>query len=668
MTDVAADAARMMKAMIMQETKVPQDVTERLEAGKRRIAEFASQNNECIEFWRGNQYIYRNSGGYISRQGTLINELGKPRHRIRQTRNIIMDVVRHEVSAATQRVPDYQILPSTSDQEDVSAARIASKVARFGYDKWKVREVTEKVVTYSLITKTGEGFAWPYWDTSSGPIIDPEEHIGIGEVKIGVYGPNEVGWEPGVRFEDARWYVVRQAKSQSAVESIQGFLGFKVKPDATADPEASQKGGTDRSADNKLVMVTEYLERPCQKYPQGRRLVIVNDKLAVEPMDYPNQDASGQVVDEPPFEKLAYILDPESDRDMGLVGHLLDAQRTYNDCNNKQLEWKNLALNPQLIAPLGAFSKRQRITDEPGAVFTYNPVNGMKPEWRQTPPIPQELQQIKMDALEDVKRIAAQNAYPQDASGKALQVLIERDSNARQAFTARLAEFHSRLMRRCLVLVARYYTEPRMVKVNGMFGPDNIADFKGSDLNSQVDVLVLPESIEPRTRQALEQRVMAYAQLGWISGEKAMDAIEKGTAADIVDSYMLDVSRCHRLLRKIMAGPEVFLSEPPVMGQDGLPTASWLPRPQDAIPVHRTIFSDFSKTLEYEQSEPPVQEAVNLYLQALDYLEQAKAAQQAMQQTQMAESLGMSNAAKPASVAPLPSQSADAFRPQNGGM
>lgn len=117
-----------------------------------------------------------------------------------------------------------------------------------------------------------------------------------------------------------------------------------------------------------------------------------------------------------------------------------------------------------------------------------------------------------------------------------------------------------------------------------------------------------------------------------------------------------------------MAGPEVFLSEPMVLGPDGMPTASWLPRPQDAIPVHRTIFSDFSKTVEYEQSEPPVQEAVNLYLQALDMLEQQKAAQQMMQQTQMAESLGASNAAKPATAAPLPSQAADAFRPQNGGL
>lgn len=116
-----------------------------------------------------------------------------------------------------------------------------------------------------------------------------------------------------------------------------------------------------------------------------------------------------------------------------------------------------------------------------------------------------------------------------------------------------------------------------------------------------------------------------------------------------------------------MAGPEVFLSEPPVMGPDGLPTASWMPRKQDSLPVHRTIFADFSKSVEYENSEPAIQEAINLYLEALDMLEQQKAAQQAAQQMQMAQSLGMDNASKPTAAPPLPSQSADAFRPQGGG-
>lgn len=660
MTDVAA-----IRNMLALSTQVPKDVLDCVERAKRRIAENSARNNECLEFWRGNQYVYRNNTGYLVRQGTLINEMGKPRHRVRQTRNFIFDIVRNEVSKATQRVPDYQILPSTADPDDISAAGVAEKVARFGYDAWHVRRVTEAVVTYAVVTKTGEGFAWPYWDASMGPVLDEGEGIGVGDIRIGVYGPNEVAWEPGVRFEDSRWYVVRQAQDPQRVENMPGFLGFSIKPDAVTDQEASQKGGKEKSADNKLVLVTEYLERPSRKFPNGRRLVIVNQKLALPPEDYPYCDHQGNVVDAPVLHKLSYVIDPDSDRDIGLVPQLLDAQRTYNDCNNKQLEWKNLALIPQLLAPLGAFSKRQRITDEPGAVFTYNPVSGLRPEWRPVPQMPPELSVLKNEALGDARLIASQNDIPNDASGKAIQILIERDANARQSFLARLAEFHSELMRHCLVLVAKYYTEPRLVKVNGRFGPDTIEDFTGAMLRSQVDVVVLPESIEPRTRQSLEQRVMAYAQLGWISGEKAMDAIEKGTAADLVDSFQLDQARAQRILQRIIAGPENFLSEPLVPGPDGTPTASWMPRKGvDSIPVHRSIFSDYAKTRDFEQLDPPQQEAVMLYLSGLDWIERQQQEQMMMQQTAAAQSLGAQNAAKPQTAAPLPSMAMDAFRPQ----
>jgi hypothetical protein len=74
---------------------------------------------------------------------------------------------------------------------------------------------------------------------------------------------------------------------------------------------------------------------------------------------------------------------------MGLVEHLLDSQRTINDCTNKQLEWKNHALIPQLLAPVGSI--RTKRTDKPGAIIEYIPINGAVPEWQPIPPVPSEL-------------------------------------------------------------------------------------------------------------------------------------------------------------------------------------------------------------------------------------------------------------------------------------
>lgn len=646
---------------------VPAEILKRIERGKKQIDVRAPARNECMEFWRGNQYVYRTKENWLVKQGVLLGEGGKPRHRVRTTRNLISPVVRQEVAYATQRVPSYQINPSTSDPDDVNAARIAQKVAQYGFDAWGVRQATEQAVTFAVVAD--EGFVWPYWDSNVPPFVKDGlgDTVGMGDVRLEVLGPNEVGWEPGVRYEHSRWFVVRRAMSVDRVKAMAGFIpGTKLLSDSKGENSIGNGNQTNKTD---LVMVTEYLERPTANFPTGRRYTIANGKIITPPEAYPFSDGSGGVVDEPVLHKLSYIVDPDSDRDQGLVRHLLDAQRTINDCTNKQLEWKNLALMPQVFAPMGAFSKRQRLTDQPGAVFVYNPVNGLKPEWRPTPPVPAELSQLKAEALMDMNRIASQNDTPQDASGRALQVLIERDSNARQAFVARLSEFHSRLMRHCLTLVSQHYSEPRLVKINGRFGPESIKDFTGAQLRSQVDVTVFPESIEPRTRQALETRVMGYADRKWVSPEKAMAAIEQGTAADLVDSYELDVARAHRVIQQILAGPEAFLGQPQQFGPDGQPVPAFMPRPGiDNLQVHRSIFQDFAKTQEFELSADPVREAVLLYLQGLDWLEQQEQQKEMAKQAMAAQQMGMANAARgPSTGAPsAPSTQVDPNAPSVG--
>jgi hypothetical protein len=98
-------------------------------------------------------------------------------------------------------------------------------------------------------------------------------------------------------------------------------------------------------------------------------------------------------------------------------------------------------------------------------------------------------------------------------------------------------------------------------------------------------------------------------------------------------------------------GPEVVFAVPPQ--PDGTP--GWMPRKQDSMQIHRQIVADFSKTEEFDLLPPETQEAFNLYLDGLDWLEQMQAAQAAAAQVMQAEQLGMTNAAKPQDK-PLPSQ------------
>lgn len=657
-----ADRVREMVSPVTR--KAPKELKERMTRGRDRMREGSSKRNECLRFWRGDQYVYRGEDGMLISQSTitLTNGKGKPRHRVRTVRNLLVDIVAQEVSSSTQRVPGYEVNPSTSDPEDISAARLGAKVARYGYDKWKLRSVTEKVVTYAVVAD--EGFAWPFWDSSVGPYFPSEDGtvIGEGEIGVRVLGPNEVYWEPGQSFDESRWHAVEQARALEAVYEMEGYVGDKLTADAEIDGSASDHA--------KLVLVTDYLERPSPKHPQGRWITFANDKIIVEERPYPCQDKDGNAVDEPVLHKLSYIVDPDSDRDQGLVRHLLDSQRTINDCVNKMLEWKNLALNPQVIIQNGEF--KQQLTDEPGAV--YHAVGSGQIIWRPVPPIPSELQELKQDAITDMARIAAQNDIPsQVESGKGIQSLLEKDAGRRQAFIGNLAEFHSRLMRHCLYLVQRHYTEDRVLKVRGRLTPETISGFQGAHLRGQADVTVLPGSVEPRTRAAIEARILSYADRGWVSPEAAMAAMNGGTAENLILSYELDVERAGQIIQSIKDGTfhatpprPVFAGEDPgwaideqgneIVGQMAITVPGWMPRPFDNPRVHLSVFGDWMKTADYGVLGPEEQQAASHYYAALLSIEAMQAAKEAEQQQQLAQGLGMSNAARPQGPPPTPDQ------------
>lgn len=649
--------------------KPPPGVEERIKRGRDGMREGSPQRNMCLAFSRGEQYRWVDSKNVLKSQAMTSNYdgRGKPRHRVRSVRNYIFDIVETEVAAAQQKIPGYDIAPTSSDPSRISAARLSRKVAYYEYEQAEVRKASEQVVRYAVVAN--EGFAWPYFDNTVGPYMTDtneagEEYtVGEGEIKIRVYGPNEVMWEPGLNFDESRWYAIEQARDMDSVMESQGYVGGKLDPDGQKAETSQRDTGQER-----LVLVTEYLERPTSKQPNGRWITMANGRVIIPERPYPCVDGTGKVLDEPVLHKLHYAEDPDADRDLGLVQFLIDPQRAINHAVSKFGEWVNLLMNPQLIIVNGQLKGKR--TDEPGAV--YQAVGTGEVKVIETPQIPPELLEQKTEAVNDMSRIAAQNEIPSGIeSAKALQYLQEKDAARRASFIANLAEFHSRLMRHILYLVQRHYTEPRLLKIRGEQGIEPIADFLGSELLGEVDVRVSPGSLEPQTREGVESKIMGYAERGWISPHEAMAAINNGTSEGLIQSYERDVARANLLIQKCKEGPAVLFATPPrrpFFGEDpgidpetNLPreyVPGWMPRPFDNIAVQKDVLADFMKSTEYDDFDPPTQEAMNAVYDGMLQLEAKQQAQAAEAQTEMAESLGTANAAKAQTATPLPDQAA----------
>ena len=637
---------------------IPEDVQEKIGRGRKEMLRDASRRRLCQRFERGDTYWFLNDKTILSEQPTVTsaNGGGKPPHRIRSKVNFIRPVIEAKVSAATQRVPSYDVSPSTNDPAKEGAARMSEAVAFYGYDKWRLRRVSIKVCKLA-IGGGGDGFALPYFDPNVGPFTPVDgEQVGAGEIKVLVLSGNEVFWETGCDFNDSPWHGVEQARPIDAVEQMPGFIkGLKLAPDATTSDIP-----TDREDRDNLVMVTDFYERPCPKYPEGRVLhfaqgQLITDHRQTDPTSeypwepYPLRDHEGLVVDEPVLHRLSYTVDPETDRDLGLTWQLIDVQRTLQDCWNKALEHKNRVLHPQMSAPVGSLIDRP--DDVPGAVRYYRPIGGLKPEWETHPPVPDSLFRIFDLARTAMREIGADvNIDNTDAAARTLQQVIEQSNNRWQTFLGDLAEFHGRLMRHCLLLVARHYTEPRLLQIKGRNGPYSIEDFQGAQLMGQVDVTVLPGSLEVKSRTQIRDEVLAYADRGWVSPQVAMAAINGGNAEKLIQGFELDMARANRIIQAIVKGTVMdlgtWVTTDPISGES-VEQPIYMPTESDNTDIWKTVFADFRKTEAYSALAPEMQEATNLIYSGILAHEAAEQQRQMMAEAAKAAQLGMSNASRP---------------------
>lgn len=676
----------------------PQDILDKVKRGRAAMRKDAAKRRVCQKFWEGDQYWYVNEKGGLSYLDTALVSGSRPRHRIRKTINFAISLIEGKISASSQRVPGYEVTPSTNDPQDISAARLAGQIATYGYDKWHLRRHTTKLITTALVQR--EGFVMPYFDPNVGPFTQDEtgKWRGKGEIKNLDLTRSEVGWEPEVDFDDSPWYMVERAVLKEEVEKIPGFIGIELEGGVN-DSDVPHKS-------DEKVLLTTFLERPCPDYPYGRRCFLVDKKIVVDyrndpdcPEDwekwwepYPCMDADGEIVDEPVIHRLSYTVNIEGD-DLGLMERLIELQQIVNDCWSKLLEWKNRCLLPQMIAPVGANMTPR--TDEPGAIYYYNPTAAGKPEWERNPPVPRELVDILNMAIEQMRALAADiDVQPDpDLAAKTANAAIETSRARWQSFLGDLAEVHSRWMRHQLTLVALHYDEERQVEINGQYDWAPLPTFRGQDLRSQVNVRVLPGSLESKSREQVMQELQ-FVQTNWpgaISPEAAVAILHGGNADALLKSSQYDIARAARMVRALEQGMEVLEREfPPMLQQmtvgplvgatpegkpmygnpgdpdpmTGVPVSQvvsqevpgWLPRKQDNVPIYKQVVGDATKTPRFDEFPVHIKENFSLFLNALEMRERQLAMDKAALEQEMAQGLGMANAAAPQGEIAQPSK------------
>lgn len=593
---------------------------------KRAIAEawkvhqtFEATIHECLCFADGDQYAYQSGAdGRVhrleTREGTT-----KPRWRIRQTRNRVTKAVTRKASRYAARTPPWEVTPISLDPEAVDGSRFAEKALLAKYHELDLHGMAMDTFKYSF--ETGAGITWPFWDEDTGEfVVDDEGNIlRTGEIRTEVLHLGEVTWQPGRQFYDARFHVVRKAQN---VAEVNAKYGLQEKPNATAAPYETRRG----QERGDLIYVQHYLERPSRKHIRGRYLVLIGERV-VHDGPYPID------VDECVLQWVPYVTRRHRERPMGMVEQLLDIQRTINRTVSQIIAYKNLVLVPQVIAAKGSIDKTKAMTDEPGAIVEHR--QGTAPQWRDMPEMPQSFFATLDQAISDWNYITGESELPNDIeSGSVVAGIEQHDESGNADFGVRVANWWSRLGMAHLRLMAKHYTEPRMLQVQGRYSVEMVSDFMGAMLHGWSKVYVAPGAIEPRSRLQQQGIIMNLVDRGLVPHEQAIMALNAGTADVLIDAYELNVDKQKREIGQLvqmgsMQGPGVPMVDPIA----------------DDHAVHLDMIKKWMVTRDYETQPEAVKEAARVHAQWHEQEQMKQAMAGMMLASAQAEQNGMMNAA-----------------------
>jgi hypothetical protein len=566
--------------------------TDARELAARRQKLAGSLNKDHIEwkmnreFYKGNQWIFPNpTTGQIMDLNFGQGDNMQSRFKVRLTSNQIKSGVMAYIAQLTKTKPIIHATPNSSDDKDLRSAQTAEALFEYW---WSEFDLMPKLQSALVNAQLSQGYWKISWDPYAGrgtefllgpdgqPITDPvlsdlykEEleragvdlkqftrTVNLGDITVEVIPGENVILDPAAAtFEDAEFAICKHAMDPS---EIQARWGVQVLPDSAPSNEETGLpwGMQQRQGQDKPLKVTKDVwimyHRKTAAMPQGRYVIWIegpDKKIMDTKWEFP--------FDELPLVKFPGIERPGSPLDDPLVTDARPIQKELNRTLSQIVTHKNLTIKPQMIAPIN--SLRDRLTDEPGAVFQYAPVANLKPEWREMPAMPpyvfNHLQDIqgRLDRLFNLASVSRGDVPPNVEAGIAIDLLQEASVDQVAPIIQRMEGALVRAGHIMASYAREYYIEPRLLKIVGSGGSVQVRKFKNSDISGGYSFRAEPGSGLPRTRAGKQSRIEWMMEKGLVDPKQALK--------------MLDVADVKGLVSRIEADEDMALREHELMMQ-----------------------------------------------------------------------------------------------------
>lgn len=500
---------------------------------------------------------------------------------IRVTSNKMLPIVRRIQSRLVSPRPVWEVIPATSEQEDLEIASLATKVLR---NAWLTVGMDMKQITTAFwMSTTCSAFQKIGWDFDKGDEVQVAlqgvqddllsqfmERLGIeqespqsatirqGELFVDVLTPFNLTFEDDIdNIEEAMWVIEHQIRSKDWI--IEKF-GNKWKDKLEESDIASTEyvypyihGNIDTTLIKRGIMTHEFFVKDSNKYPQGLHCLIVGSEYLISPQDLPFEHG------ELPYSHFREIYDGSF---YGTCSseQVRGKQSLYNDLKTSFVKNAALMGNIQWLNP--RLSNAGPFTNKPGGVINYDPRGTHIPQPVTPKPMPAYMERLLDRTILDIQDTASNHdvsqgkAEPGVRSGKAVVSLQEADDSV-LAPVAQAWDFSMiRTGRLALNNIAQFTTEEAVLNIVGDDNEQESITFDGLRLKGQGNgnyfkVRTITSGRQFLSRASREQMVQTLFQIGLIEPKDKDVILHMLGTSDVMSLFDQDASSRQKQYREI---------------------------------------------------------------------------------------------------------------------
>jgi len=505
----------------------------------------------------------------------------------REVFNQIAPIIETRIARLARLRPLLKARPGTNERSDIRAAKIGSAILKNIYYEQGIQSLMGEM--YAWMEACGSVFVKNIWNPDTGPLVGMEKdeegnviNIYEGDLDVIVCPAFEIYPDTNYRQTVDACRSIIHVKLYH-IDEIKDIWGVEVEPEDTVATKLQRAmtglsglTGAMQFSSAKMkdyAAIKEYWERPCKQYPNGRLIVVCNDKLIhFGDMPYPlGKDGRPTY----PFVKVDCIERPGVFWGRTIAERLIPLQRRYNALKNRKVEY----LNRVAIGQWSIEKDSMEIADfeanagAPGYINVRNP-GTQPPVPIQSAQLPRMFSEEEIDILQQFNALSGvsdlarlSEAEPGARSGVAMGIQLGQDDARLVSTVKNLETFLVDCGRQWLRLYKKYVSGSRTLKTVGKDSLVEVIDWTGADITSD-DVVVEAFSSLLEPPEQRRQMVFNLMQSGLLHDEngkinkhmksKILEIIELGNWESVDDDEQLHVSKAHRENLKLSGGQTVM--------------------------------------------------------------------------------------------------------------